>query len=76
MSASNQLFEVDGYVSKDVLTFLGGIGGSSFGRHENSWDADDVAREFFWEVRLKLAYVLQGLSADSEALLSALLLLL
>jgi len=47
MSASNQLFEVDGYVSKDVLTFLGGIGGSSFGRHENSWDADDVAREFF-----------------------------
>jgi hypothetical protein len=70
------LFEVDGYVGEDVLTFLEGIGGSSFGRYENSWDTDDVAREFFREVRLKLAYVLQGLSADSEAFLGALLLLL
>lgn len=69
-------FEVDGYVGKDVLAFLEGIGGNSFGRHENSGDADDVAREFFREVGLKLAYVLQDLSADSEALLGPLLLLL
>jgi len=69
-------FEVDGYVGEDVLTFLEGIGGSSFRRHKNSWDTDDVAREFFREVRLKLAYVLQGLSIDSEVLLGALLLLL
>jgi hypothetical protein len=49
------LSEVDGYVGEDVLTFLEGVGGSSFGRHEDSWDADGVAREVFREVRLKLA---------------------
>jgi hypothetical protein len=46
------LLEADGYVSEDVLTFLEGIGGNLFGWHEN------VAREFFREVKLKLAYIL------------------
>jgi hypothetical protein len=29
-------FEVDGYINEDVLAFLEGIGGNSFGRYENS----------------------------------------
>jgi hypothetical protein len=44
--------EADGYVSKDVLTFLEDIGGSLFGWHEN------VARKFSRGVKLKLAYIL------------------
>jgi len=69
-------FEVDVCLDEDVLAFLEGIGGNSFGRYENSGDTDAVAREFFREVELMLAYVLQGHSADSEALLGPLLLLL
>lgn len=60
------LFEVDGYVYDDVLTFLGSINGDSFGQYENSWDADDAVREFLQGIRLKLANMLHSLGADSE----------
>jgi hypothetical protein len=49
------LFEVKGYLSKDVLILLESVGGKSSGRYKNAGDTN-ITREF-GEVGLKLAYI-------------------